>query len=210
MENASKALTMAGGVLISLLVIGLLVFFYNNIQSWQQIGQETDEIQQATEFNKQYDVYNREVYGSELLSIANKINDYNKRESNSKGYTKIELSVIITKRIGGNNTEYFKVNNKGYTAEELEEQKNSLEKKIEDVRKEKVKGITVDKLSTMRREEIQTMNLTDKEYEDYRNYTNEYNTLKNLLITVKSTVFENKEFEYDKNTGRIKKITYKY
>lgn len=211
MENASKALIMAGGVLISLLVIGLLVFFYNNIQGWQQTDQGVDEIQQAVEFNKQYDVYDREVYGSELLSIANKVNDYNKREANSKGYKELELQVIIRKNIGGNNTEYFKVNNNGYSANELELEVTKLQNRInDDIGKKEVKGIKISKLATMRHEEIENLELTNKEYEDYSKYTSEYNTLRNLLVTVKSTVFKNIEFKYDEQTGRIVKMIYRH
>ena len=92
MENASKALIMAGGVLIALLIIGILVVFFNNLSDWQKISQTSEEVEQITEFNKQYDVYERNVYGSELLSIANKIDDYNKRESNNKGYSKIRTN----------------------------------------------------------------------------------------------------------------------
>lgn len=210
MENASKALIMAGGILISLLVIGLLVFFYNNIQGWQQIGQGVDEIQQAVEFNKQYDVYDREVYGSELLSIANKVNDYNKREANSKGYEKLELQVIIRKNIGGNNTEYFK-KDKEYSADELEAEVTKLQNRINnDVGEKKVKGIKISKLATMRREEIEELELSNKEYEDYSKYTNEYNTLRNLLVTVKSTVFKSIEFKYNERTGRIVKMIYRH
>ena len=52
MENASKALIMAGGVLIALLVIGLLVFFYNNLSGLQSIEQSNDDVEAITEFNK--------------------------------------------------------------------------------------------------------------------------------------------------------------
>ena len=71
MENASKALIMAGGIFIALLVITLLVFFYNNIVTVQNADEEAEIIEQAAEFNKQYDVYNRNnLYGSEILSLA--------------------------------------------------------------------------------------------------------------------------------------------
>ena len=115
MENASKALIMAGGVLISLMVIGLLVLFYNNLSGMQKIKTDSETEQQATEFNKQYDVYARDVYGSEILSIANKIADYNKREADNKGYTPIDLEVTFTK---GLSERYF-VENKVYSAKDL-------------------------------------------------------------------------------------------
>ena len=75
MENASKALIMAGSVLIAIVVISLLVIFFGNLRGLQNTTQSVEQVEQATEFNKQYDAYARDVYGSELLSIANKIND---------------------------------------------------------------------------------------------------------------------------------------
>ena len=35
MENASKALIMAGGVMIALLIIGSLLLMFNNLSSYQ-------------------------------------------------------------------------------------------------------------------------------------------------------------------------------
>ena len=97
MENASKALTMAGSMLIAIIVISLLVVFFNKLQNLQKTELNKEEVEQAVEFNETYDVYYRDVYGSELLSIANKIKDYNLRESEISGYTEIELEVNITK-----------------------------------------------------------------------------------------------------------------
>ena len=45
MENASKALIMAGGILIALLVISLLVFFYNNVVDVQRINQSNEDVE---------------------------------------------------------------------------------------------------------------------------------------------------------------------
>ena len=43
MENASKALIMAGSLLISLLIIGALVFMYNQFADVQQTKTDVDE-----------------------------------------------------------------------------------------------------------------------------------------------------------------------
>ena len=40
MENASKALIMAGSVLIALIVIGVLVLAYNNLSSLKQAEED--------------------------------------------------------------------------------------------------------------------------------------------------------------------------
>lgn len=98
MENATKALEMAGGVLITLIIIGTIVFFYNRISEVKQTEHNAQAEEQAADFNKDYEVYNRnDVYGSELLSLANQMQDYNTREV-EKGYEKIELSATFKQK----------------------------------------------------------------------------------------------------------------
>ena len=211
MENASKALIMAGAVLIALVVISLLVFFFNNLRNIQNINLSTEQVEQAAEFNKQYDVYARDVYGSELLSIANKILDYNKRESDNKGYTKIELEVNVSNDI---DSTYFK---KGiYTDSALENKINEIEEIEKNIGNTIIKfssntggTITVSrkisKLATMRTTEIEALG---NPKEEYKESVTRYNTLKTLITEVKAKVFKYKKFEYDKNTGRITKMIY--
>ena len=82
MENATKALVMAGSVLIALMVIGALLLMFNSLSSYQQIGQEETREAQIVEFNNQYETYNRNnVRGSDLYSLLNRAVDYNRRKS---------------------------------------------------------------------------------------------------------------------------------
>lgn len=208
MENASKALIMAGGVLIALIIIGILVAFFNNLSDWQKINQSSEEVEQITEFNKQYDVYARNVYGSELLSIANKIDDYNKRESNNKGYTKIELEVQITYDM---DKDFFKKNI--YNASSLNVEVEKLDQKIEELGNTSIKSSSnpkvsrkVSQLATMRTADIEDLGFVRT---DYNELVTKYNTYKTLLTEVKAKVFQYVDFEYNKNTGRITKMKYK-
>ena len=217
MENASKALIMAGGVLISLMVIGLLVLFYNNLSGMQKIKTDSETEQQAAEFNKQYDVYARDVYGSEILSIANKIADYNKREADNKGYTPIDLEVTFTK---GLSERYF-VENKVYSAKDLyditanKSAKNPicLEEYVKQLGNKTVYSKTnssisrqIKKIATMRTNDLQALGIEEA---DYKDNLAEYNQYKNLLTQMKETVFKYVKFDYDENNGRIKKMIYK-
>ena len=217
MENASKALIMAGGVLISLMVIGLLVLFYNNLSGMQKIKTDSETEQQAAEFNKQYDVYARDVYGSEILSIANKIADYNKREADNKGYTPIDLEVTFTK---GLSERYF-VENKVYSAKDLyditanKSAKNPicLEEYVKQLGNKTVYSRTnssisrqIKKIATMRTNDLQALGIEEA---DYKDNLAEYNQYKNLLTQMKETVFKYVKFDYDENIGRIKKMIYK-
>lgn len=82
MENASKALLLAGSVLISLIIISMLVLMINSLTSYQQTSSLSDVADQLTEFNKQFDSLNRDdVRGNDLFSLANKVIDYNRRQT---------------------------------------------------------------------------------------------------------------------------------
>ena len=101
MENASKALIIAGGVLISLLVISLLVLTFNGISNYQKSLQSQEATEQAVDFNKNFEGYNRKtVYGSDIISIANLVVDYNTQEADEKDYQNIEVYETISKSVG--------------------------------------------------------------------------------------------------------------
>ena len=55
MENASKALIMAGSVLIALMIIGALLLMINNLSSYQETDTKTARDAQVVEFNNQYE-----------------------------------------------------------------------------------------------------------------------------------------------------------
>lgn len=96
MENASKALIMAGSILIALLIIGLLVIGYNQISGLEQTRTDTDVNQKMVEYMRQFEQFNRTLYGSELLSLANLQEDYNTSEAREDvGYDRIEITVQI-------------------------------------------------------------------------------------------------------------------
>lgn len=82
MENASKALIMAGSVLIALLIIGALILMFNNLSNYQNVGDEGTKEAQIIEFNNQYETHNRKnVRGSDIYSLLNRVVDYNRRKS---------------------------------------------------------------------------------------------------------------------------------
>lgn len=82
MENASKALIMAGSVLIAIIIISCLVLMINNLSTYQGLQTQSEEVAQIEKFNNQYIIYNRDdVRGSDLYSLMNKVIDYNIRQS---------------------------------------------------------------------------------------------------------------------------------
>lgn len=94
MENASKALIMAGSVLLSLLIITTLVFMFGKLGDLKNSEASTEEVKKLAEYNRQIETFDRALYGSELLSLANLIDDYNKRQADLKGYNAIVYMYI--------------------------------------------------------------------------------------------------------------------
>ena len=88
MENASKALLISAGILIVMLVVTLLIFGWRSYSDYFLKKQELENIDNLAKFNEQFESYERDdVMGYELLSLANKVADYNERYSNYKDDT---------------------------------------------------------------------------------------------------------------------------
>ncbi len=106
MENASKALLIGAGMLIALLVLSALVMMFNSLGLFQSTSNKSKASEQIAEFNMEFEAYNREdVLGIELVSLCNKINDYNAKYQED-GYTKITsnaFNLINTEKQNNNN-----------------------------------------------------------------------------------------------------------
>ena len=83
MENASKALIMAGGVLLTMLVVSLVIYAWNVFSDYYKYQDSLENIDDVAKFNLQFVNYDRQdVAGYELISLTNKVADYNSRYSN--------------------------------------------------------------------------------------------------------------------------------
>lgn len=97
MENASKALIIAGGMLIAMMIMGLLVVGYNNFRKYQKAEVEAEEAAQVVEFNKKFEAYNRKtVRGYQMISLGNLTLDINNRYVDEFGYKPVEIIVYMT------------------------------------------------------------------------------------------------------------------
>ena len=142
MENASKALIMAGSVLLALLIIGALVFMFSSLRSLKTAETDSEEVVQLAKFNQKMELYNRDLYGPELISLANLIVDYNDRlAAGYTGYTKITFKVDM---------QNIKIEMEGYmngtynSYEKIIEDYQNLEEKLNDFKKTiKIPGINI-------------------------------------------------------------------
>lgn len=106
MENASDALVMAGTVLISIVIISALVFMFNGIVNYQKTATTAEEEEQKTNFNKEYTSFEKDLYGSEILSLINKAVDYNEQYQ-AEGYVPIKIVITVKNGTGNNNRNSF-------------------------------------------------------------------------------------------------------
>lgn len=103
MENASKALIMAGGILLTMAIVGLVIFAWNKFSDYYRKDDNLADIDDLTEFNLQFTNYERDdIHGYELVSLANKVFDYNTRRSNAAGNKSNEWYNTITMTIDFN------------------------------------------------------------------------------------------------------------
>lgn len=102
MENASKALIMAGGMLLAILIVSLLVYAWSLFSKYQSSQDDLTDIEDTAKFNEQFTNYQRDnVKGYEILSLANKVTDYNYRKSesdrtNDENYVPITIVINLT------------------------------------------------------------------------------------------------------------------
>lgn len=115
MENAAKALTIAGEILISIMIISAAILMYNQLSAVPDQEKENKRQEQIVAFNNEYESYNRkDLYGSDIISLVNKmLNNNRKYEELGEGDNyKIEIKVILTMDddfFGKKNTTYNKL-----------------------------------------------------------------------------------------------------
>lgn len=206
MENATKALEIAGSVLLGVLILGLLVFEYRKISNLKKVEEDVKISQQSEDFNKKFEAYNRNLYGSELLSLANQIQDYNDRYAGEKtsqyenqGYQKVEVKTTIK-------TATNKLAAKTYNLSGFLKVYNDLARDIENMNKNcKYKNKSISYWANSGKETERIFpDKSNKIYDDIAKYKDLYN--EQLDITRKT--FKCTKINYDNKNGRITNMTF--
>ena len=63
MENASRALIMAGGVLLVIMIIGLLLFSWGKYSDFYKNDDELQDVEDISKFNLQFTNYENRIVG---------------------------------------------------------------------------------------------------------------------------------------------------
>ena len=98
MENASKALLIAGAVLLAMIVISAIMIVQGEMGEEIKRQDESLEAKQLAEFNMKYKSYEKDVRGIDLRSLMNTADD-----DNSKDSRQITIEFIVNKDLDGKN-----------------------------------------------------------------------------------------------------------
>ena len=112
MENATKALEMAGSLLIGVLLLGCLLFAYTRMSELKDTEHKVEVSQQAQDFNE----------------------DYNKESIASRGDNKETISLLVTIKTEIIDGKFF--TSKTYSVEELNKSYKQLANAINSINKE--------------------------------------------------------------------------
>ena len=76
MENAAKALLIAGSIFLAIALITFGVYIYQSMHDMANAQDEKREQEQLVAFNKKYEAYNKSVmYGVDLITLMNMANE---------------------------------------------------------------------------------------------------------------------------------------
>ena len=96
MENASKALLIAGAILIAILLIAIGMMVFNSAKGVIDTSSSNMSDTEKTAFNKQFTIYNGVQSGSNLREIISKVNTNNSNGNNQLIVDKGSTAAIVT------------------------------------------------------------------------------------------------------------------
>ena len=100
MENATKALLIAGGILLALITLSIFVYSYNQLNLFQNMEQESKDIQLIQKYNTEFEAFNKKImYGTEVISALNKAISHNETKNVQYGNEYFINVVVYVKEI---------------------------------------------------------------------------------------------------------------
>lgn len=92
MEDMSKALIIAGSVLISILIISLLMYFARSVGVLARGEEKVQITEEIAEFNAGFEIYEKSLmYGTDVLSCLNKAQNNNQKYVNNSHFSRDNL-----------------------------------------------------------------------------------------------------------------------
>ncbi len=97
MENASKALSIAGGILLAMMILSLMIYVSSSMSDMADAQDRQILAQQVKEFNDSYLAYNKtRMYGTDVITVVNKAINYNKELDTDEEEYFINIKLNLT------------------------------------------------------------------------------------------------------------------
>lgn len=101
MENATKALLIAAGILFGLMIISLSLVMRNNVSSYYENMKNENIRKEIATFNGQYLIYQKDdLRGNDLVSLINKVLDFNTDKADEEPPIELLVEKIGVSNIG--------------------------------------------------------------------------------------------------------------
>ena len=217
MENASKALIIAGGILLGMLTISVFYFMFSRLSEYQSIAQTDYTQEELIAFNQGFESYNKKLmYGSDVISVINKAVDNNIKhnvvnEPTNEHYMDISVKLkeplymrIDTYKRNPNGT-YDKEGTRtktifkaGSAREDLKSFQISNSEQYENIKKYIIEG------ANMTDEEGNTIVQSRNPMPEYNSNKSKYTITYYPVTEFKRLTFRCSKANYDKVSGRIK------
>lgn len=85
MDNAAKALVIAGGILLAILIISLGIYIWQLSGNFVSQGEVEKEQERIKAFNQEYESYQRQALrGTDIISVINKIRNNNIKNADAE------------------------------------------------------------------------------------------------------------------------------
>jgi len=103
MENASKALIMAGSILLGIMIISIAMFLFRNMGEYSKSQQDEIATVNIAEFNNKFLKYeNQTVTAQDVVTLINLAQDNNNyHELPGPENNSVYISVLVSGTIGG-------------------------------------------------------------------------------------------------------------
>lgn len=220
MENSSKALYMAGSLLIALLVVSLLVYTFNNLGGVQKEKDKIEMEEDIIKFNREYEAFNKKLmYGVDVISCINKaVSNNEKYVKEGKwaagGASSDEATVQIVVKIDSplkESIQVFRLNDKQKETKIYSDQSGKIQKYLQNqnvsvkeyfkVKNNILSGIIDEKISSSRFDDLQ-----NNFFQEFSEGNKKFKTEMYLLDEAGSK--NNKYTKFDESNTSLYNLTY--
>lgn len=199
MENASKALIMAGSVLIAIIIIALLYSFISTLSANAEAEDLKTLAEQTEAFNKEYEAFEKKLLrGTDLITVINKAIANNKKYDDQDNIYDVDVKFTLKTAVSKITVSYVKGKQKT-TKEVTEFEPGTVYNLIDNSQKDRINKKLYDFMSFGTQTTTDSYMLVNYDGEGDQDYEKIYDN----FTVFKRKLFRCKKIDYSGETGRV-------